>query len=224
MDIKKIANEFFKFVKNDYIISIASFEDNDKFITELVNMISKYNLNVSFIPVNASQAAHFLNLNQKTISLSDREIDLAIMYIDEIDQYNNFIKRKTTSFIRDKMIAQSALNLVVVVNKDNVVNELSNDVCVEISTFAWQRTIINLQSYGVARIVLDTYGNYIKTETGHYLARITLDKNITLDDFEYSVRNIPGVLETGVFIGLADTIFMVDSQKNSIFIKGVSEK
>ncbi|HPC10077.1 MAG TPA: hypothetical protein PLN85_03285, partial [archaeon] len=68
MDIKKIANEFFKFVKNDYIISIASFEDNDKFITELVNMISKYNLNVSFIPVNASQAAHFLNLNQKTIS------------------------------------------------------------------------------------------------------------------------------------------------------------
>ena len=97
-------------------------------------------------------------------------------------------------------------------------------MCVEISTFAWQRTIINLQSYGVARIVLDTYGNYIKTETGHYLARITLDKNITLDDFEYSVRNIPGVLETGVFIGLADTIFMVDSQKNSLFIKGVSEK
>ncbi len=224
MDIKKIANEFFKFVKNDYIISIASFEDNDKFITELVNMISKYNLNVSFIPVNASQAAHFLNLNQKTISLSDREIDLAIMYIDEIDQYNNFIKRKTTSFIRDKMIAQSALNLVVVVDIDNVVNELSNDVSVEISTFAWQRTIINLQSYSVARIVLDTYGNYIKTETGHYLARIILDKNITLDDFEYSVRNIPGVLETGIFIGLADTIFMVDYQKNSLFIKGVSEK
>jgi ribose 5-phosphate isomerase len=61
----------------------------------------------------------------------------------------------------------------------------------------------------------------VKTETGHFLARITLDKNISLDDFEFSVKNIPGVLETGVFIGLADIFFIIDAH-DQIIIKTTS--
>ena len=114
------------------------------------------------------------------------------------------------------MIAQSALNLIVVSYLHDATEKIDKDVYVEISSFAWERTIINLQSYGLARVVKDTEDNFVKTEMGHYLARITLDKNISLDDFEYSVRNIPGVLETGVFLGLADIFFVIDSHDQII--------
>jgi len=209
MNIPLIVNKFVELIKHDDIVAVGAGKNDKEIISELVKYLSLDDKRVVFVPTVNAQAKLFHDLGQKTISLSDREIDVAIEFVDQVDKYYNFIKKTTNSFIRDKMIAQSALNLVVVTDKANIVDDISSDIYVEISTFAWQRTILNLQSYGVARIVMDLEGNYIKTEIGHYLARVTLDRNITLDDFEYSVRNIPGVLETGVFLGLADTIFAV---------------
>jgi len=219
MDILQIVNEFFKIIKDNDIISIGSFDDDLLFIEELVNLLDSYNKKVLFIPTNVKQAKKIHDLSKETISLNDKEIDVAIEFVDQFDQqYYNFIKSKTNSFIRDKMICQSALNLVIVVNDYNVKDSIDSDIYVEISTFAWERTILNLQSFGLARIVMDLDGNNVKTEIGHYIARITLDKNISLEDFEYTVRNIPGVLETGLFIGLADTMFII-SKDNKLVVK-----
>jgi len=216
MNIQLIVNEFIKSIKNGDVISIGSCDIEKEFIDELVKVILANNLDVFFIPTTIMQAKQIHDLGQKNVSLNDREIDIALEFVDQIDQYFNFIKRTTKSFIKDKMISQSALNLVVVSNNFNIVNEITNDVYVEISTFAYQRTIMNLQSYGHARIVTDLSNNPIKTEIGHFIARITIDKNISLEDFEYSVRTIPGVLETGLFLGLADTVYLVDETKNAI--------
>ena len=218
MNIPNIVSEFIKLIKNNDVVAIGTSDLENNFLNELIKQLIIIKKDVYFVPTTTMQAKTLHDLSQKTISLTDREIDVAIEFIDQIDQYFNFIKRRTKSFIRDKMISQSALNLVVVTDKYNLVPEIDADVYLEISTFAWQRTILNLQSYGFARVVLDSADNFVKTEIGHYLARVTLDKNISLDDFEYSVRNIPGVLETGVFIGTADTIFIIED-KGEVKIK-----
>lgn len=219
MNLSLIADNFSKEIKNNNIIAIAPFSKDLELISLLVDIFKKNNLNIYFISVNARQAKHLTFLGQKMVSLNDKEIDVALEVGDQVDYYNNFIKIKTNSFIRDKMICQSALKLVVLTNTNKFVPEINSDVCVEISTFAWQRTIIHLQSFGVAQVLYDENSDFIKTETGHYLVKVKLDKNITLDDFEYSVRNIPGVLETGVFLGLADTTYIYDPEKETISIR-----
>lgn len=221
MNIQAIIKEFDEYINNGNIIAIGTSRYDTEFVDELVKYFIFKKKDVFFVATTSRQAAQLANLGQKVVSLNDREIDVGIEFVDQVDFDYNFIKRETRSFIRDKMISQSALNLITVADKMDVVDKISKDVSVEISNFAWERTILNLQSYGLARVVLDIDGNIIKTETGHYLARITLDKNITLEDFEYSVKNIPGVLETGVFLGSADVIFIIDkddskSQKISI--------
>jgi ribose 5-phosphate isomerase A len=221
MNIQAIIKEFDEYISNGNIIAIGTSRYDTEFVDELVKYFIFKKKDVFFVATTSRQAAQLANLGQKVVSLNDREIDVGIEFVDQVDFDYNFIKRETRSFIRDKMISQSALNLITVADKMDVVDKISKDVSVEISSFAWERTILNLQSYGLARVVLDIDGNIIKTETGHYLARITLDKNITLEDFEYSVKNIPGVLETGVFLGMADVIFIIDkddskSQKISI--------
>jgi len=221
MNIQAIIKEFDEYINNGNIIAIGTSRYDTEFVDELVKYFIFKKKDVFFVATTSRQAAQLANLGQKVVSLNDREIDVGIEFVDQVDFDYNFIKRETRSFIRDKMISQSALNLITVADKMDVVDKISKDVSVEISSFAWERTILNLQSYGLARVVLDIDGNIIKTETGHYLARITLDKNITLEDFEYSVKNIPGVLETGVFLGMADVIFIIDkddskSQKISI--------
>jgi len=216
MNVPLIISEFVKLVKSHDVISMGTCNFEKELIDELVKDLISNNIEVYFIPTTILQAKHLQDLGQKCVSLNDREIDLAIEFVDQIDQYFNFNKSSTKSFIKDKMISQSALTLVVVGTGYNLVNEITNDIFVEISPFAYQRTIMNLQSYGFARIVTDTNNNLIKTEIGHYLARIAVDKNISLEDFEYSIRTIPGVLETGLFLGLADVVYLYDQSKNQI--------
>ncbi len=219
MNIPLIVNEFLKKVKENDTIAIGGFGGESDFIDEMVKILLINKKEVVFVPTTSTQAKQLHNLGQKTISLNNKEIDVAIEFVDQVDQYYNFAKKRTTSFIRDKMIAQSALNLILATQDYNVVDDINCDIYVEISTFAWQRTILNLQSYGLARIVMDTSENIIKTEIGHYLARVTLDKNISLEDFEYHVRSIPGVFETGLFMGLADTIFVYKENENKVIVK-----
>ncbi len=219
MNLPLILTEFFKEVKNNNVIAIAPFSKDLEFISLLVDLSKKENINLYYIAVNAKQAKHYTSLSQKMVSLNDKEIDVALELADQVDYFNNFIKIKTNSFIRDKMISQSALKLVVLTNTKKYVPEITSDVCVEISTFAWQRTVIHLQSFGMAQVLYDENSEFIKTEIGHFLVRIKLDKNITLDDFEYSVRNIPGVLETGVFLGLLDTIIIYDPEKETVSVR-----
>src|SRR5574343_354306 len=218
MNIPKIAEAFEKFVKNEAIVAVGTSEYDSVFLDELIKLILISKKKIYFVPTTSKQATQLHSLGQSVISLSDKEIDVAIEFCSQADNFNNFIKNDTKSFIRDKMIAQSALNLIVVVNDYNFIEKIDKDVYVEISSFAWERTILNLQSYGLARVVKDTDDNFVKTETGHYLARIAIDKNISLDDFEYSVRNIPGVLETGAFLGLTETFFVINN-KDEITIK-----
>lgn len=215
MNIQAIIKEFDEYINNGNIIAIGTSRYDTEFVDEFVKYLLFKKKDVSFVATTSRQAAQLANLGQKVVSLNDREIDVGIEFVDQVDLDFNFIKKETRSFIRDKMISQSALNLITVCDKADIVDRISKDVSVEISSFAWERTIFNLQSYGLARVVLDIDGNIIKTETGHYLARITLDKNITLEDFEYSVKNIPGVLETGVFLGSADVIFIIDKDDSN---------
>ncbi|MDD3244611.1 MAG: ribose-5-phosphate isomerase A [Candidatus ainarchaeum sp.] len=210
MDLQAIIKEFDHYINDGNIVAIGTSRYDAEFVDELVKYLLFKKKEVFFIATTSRQAAQLSDLGQKVVSLNDKEIDVAIEFIDQVDSDFNFIKKDTKSFIRDKMISQSALNLITVCDRLDLVDKITKDVSVEISSFAWERTILNLQSYGLARVVLDIDGNIIKTETGHYLARITLDKNITLEDFEYSVKNIPGVLETGVFLGMADVILIVD--------------
>ncbi len=210
INISLIVENFFNLIKDEDVVAIDAYKYDKEIIDEIVKLIILRKKNIFFVATTNSQARYYDQLGQRTISLNEKEIDIALEFVNQIDQYNNFIKKNTTSFIRDKMVSQSALNLIVVVDKRNVVDNLDKDIYLEISSFAWQRTLINLQSYGVARIVLYKDGSYFKTEIGHYLIRLSLDSNITLEDFEYSVRNVPGVLETGLFLGVADTLFIFD--------------
>ncbi len=210
MNVEKVVNKFIDYIKPGDIVAIGTSKYDLEIIDELVKTIIYKKINVLFIATTNKQARSLHDLGQKTISLSEKEIDVAIEFVDQVDQYNNFVKKNTKSYIRDKMIAQSALRLIVVCDKRDIIETIEKDVYVEISSFAWQRTLLNLQSYGNARMVIDEHDKFLKTEIGHYIVRITLDSKISLEDFEYSVRNIPGVLETGVFLGMSDIIFVTD--------------
>jgi ribose 5-phosphate isomerase A len=50
------------------------------------------------------------------------------------------------------------------------------------------------------------------TESGNYLADVDIRVKFLPEDIDYAAKNIPGVLETGIFIGYADKALLYSAK------------
>ena len=118
----------------------------------------------------------------------------------------------------DKMVAQSATQLIAIVPKENFVKHLYGIVPFEITQFGWKKTIAQLEQFGTSALKMQENRPFI-TESGNYLANVDIRIKFLPEDIDYSAKNIPGVLETGLFIGYADKALLYSAK--GIEVKGL---
>ncbi|MBI2597789.1 MAG: ribose-5-phosphate isomerase A, partial [Candidatus Diapherotrites archaeon] len=162
---------------------------------------------VSFVPTSHKLTIIAGQLKIPITSLNDSEIDIAIEFVDAVDEDFNFIKRDSFSLVRDKMIAQSAGILVVVAEEKHFSKKIGGAIPFEVSPFGWKRTLSQLSMFGAARL-MENDGRPKKSETGNYMIEVLCDQMFSLEDIEIQSKQVPGVLETGLFLGLADKIIL----------------
>lgn len=196
-----------KYVSNNMVLSFGTSRESAKFVKKLALRIEEEDLDVSIVPTNNQIAEIVSELNLKLISLNDREIDLAIEFVDLVDDNFNFIERESSSFVRDKMVAQSAAELIVITEEENYGKKLGGWIPFEVCQFGWKRTLLQLEKLGEARL-RERNKKPFKTETNHFVIDVKVDEIYSLEDLEFQAKDIPGVLETGLFIGYADRVLL----------------
>jgi ribose 5-phosphate isomerase A len=196
-----------KYVKNNSIVSFGTGPSNEAFLKKLALYIESNALRVSVVPTSHSMGILCSQLKLPTISLDDAEVDLSFDFVDQVDEDFNYISNETTSLIRDKMIAQDAAEMIVVCEEKCFVPRLNGNICVEISSFATNKTIAQLMNFGEAKLRMN--GNKaVISETGHLFADVIFDQIYSLEDIDYEAKRIPGVLETSLFMGYADRVIL----------------
>lgn len=197
-----------RYIKDGQVVSIGTNQLGELFLKKLGLQCEENAWNVSIIPTSTSQIQTCREFKLPLTTLNDREVDIAVEFVDQADNDYNFIKRYSTSLIRDKMIGQSAGELIAVLPLKQQYDQLSGLVPFEISSFGWKRTLLQLEQVG--RVDHSKYADEPpKTESGHYLVEVELDEHLLVDDVDAQARLIPGVLETGLFIGMADRLLLV---------------
>ncbi|MDD4251294.1 MAG: ribose-5-phosphate isomerase A [Candidatus ainarchaeum sp.] len=197
-----------RYVKPDSIVSFGTGPLNEIFLTKLALYISTNNLNVKFVPTSYKLAELCSKLNVPTVSLNDYEIDLAFDFVDQCDGDFNYISNETTSLVRDKMIAQEAAEFIIVCEEKNFVKQLKFDILLETSNFAINKTLLRAMNLGDAKLELKDNGEPMISETGNKFIRVKIDEIYPLEEIEFQAKNIPGVLETSLFIGFADRMLL----------------
>lgn len=196
-----------KYVKGKKVIAVGSNALGENFLKKLAIQKEFMKEKIEVIPTSHKIAMLCNSLGFKTCSLNEKEIDLAVEFAEYADKNYNFVKKNSDSFVRDKMIAQSAEEMIAVINQNNLMEKLSGIIPFEVVPFGWKRTLMQLQSFGNAKLK-EIQGKPFKTETGNYVVETEVDKIYSLDELEYMTKNIPGVIETGLFIGYADRIIL----------------
>ena len=133
-------------------------------------------------------------------------IDIDIDGADEIDPQLNLIKGGGGAFLREKIIASVSRRFVVIADSAKKVKRLGRfPLPVEVLPFAQSLIKRQMEALG-AKVSLRSYayGNPYVTDEGHHILDCTFGEISDPPALAEKLRHIPGVIEHGLFIGMAE--------------------
>lgn len=146
-------------------------------------------------------------------------IDLAIDGADEVDPQKNLIKGGGAAHTREKVVDTLADLFVVVVDSGKLVDRLGSTFLlpVEVIPMALAPVMRRLEQLGgkpELRLGIKKAGPVV-TDQGNLVVDVKFDRIDDPANLEKTINNIPGVLENGLFVGVADVVLVgeiVDGQ------------
>ena len=142
----------------------------------------------------------------------EADIDLTVDGADEVDPSLNLIKGYGAALVRERIVAAASRRQVILVTAEKLVDTLGRRgrLPVEVLPFALplcRRRLGDLELKPALRAAED--GPFV---TDNF--NVILDCAVgPIDDpvrLERAIRTIPGVIDTGLFLGTADTVVVAD--------------
>jgi ribose 5-phosphate isomerase A len=139
-------------------------------------------------------------------------IDVAIDGADEVDPQKNLIKGGGAAHTREKVVDSLAAQFIVVVDSGKLVDRLGSTfkLPVEVIPMAYapvMRAIEKLGGKPELRMGVKKAGPVV-TDQGNMVIDVTFDSIDNPGELEKTINNIPGVLENGLFVGVANVVLV----------------
>lgn len=134
-------------------------------------------------------------------------IDIDIDGADEIDSQLNLIKGGGGAFLREKIVASVSKRFVVIGDAAKQVTRLGKfPLPVEVVPFAQSLIKPQIEALGASVVLRQhAYGNPYVTDEGHHILDCMFGEISDPPALAQKLCNMPGVVEHGLFIGMAET-------------------
>lgn len=148
------------------------------------------------------------------------QIDIAIDGADEVDPQKNLIKGGGAAHTQEKIVDSFANQFVVVIDHTKLVDKLGTTFLLPVEVIPMaispvMKTIEKLNGKPQLRMGVRKDGPVI-TDQGNFIVDVKFDNGIDQPvGLEKRLNAIPGVLDNGLFIGIATTVLvgeLVDGQ------------
>lgn len=139
-------------------------------------------------------------------------IDLAIDGADEIAPDLALTKGGGGALLREKIIAASAARFVVISDDSKLVSALGTtfDIPLEVAQFGLGITTAALQALGRPQLRIAGQSP-IATDNGNFIIDLAVDPIRDAAAFDAALHAIPGVLATGLFVGITAVAYVAGS-------------
>ncbi|WP_413160281.1 ribose-5-phosphate isomerase RpiA [Capilliphycus salinus ALCB114379] len=153
-------------------------------------------------------------------------MDVAIDGADEVDPNKNLIKGGGAAHTREKIVDTLADQFIVVVDSSKLVEKLGSTFLlpVEVLPLAITPVMQKIEKLGgkpTLRMGVKKAGPVI-TDQGNMVIDVKFDSIDNPAELEQTLNNIPGVLENGLFVGVADLILVGEIKDGKPLIREIS--
>ena len=136
-------------------------------------------------------------------------LDVTFDGADEVDPNLEMIKGYGGALVREKITAASSGRLVILVGPEKMVSQLGErgKLPVEVVPFGLSLAAERLRSLGCEPVLRQNdSGETYTTDNGNPIFDCQLEPIANPLDLESRILAIPGVLGTGLFVGMADVV------------------
>ncbi len=138
------------------------------------------------------------------------KIDIDIDGADEIDPQLCLIKGGGGALLQEKMVAAASKQFIVIADSSKMVKQLGSFALpVEVIPFGWKQVQQHITSlFNISVILRSKNDSVFVTDHGHYILDASFGHINHPDQLCKELNNIPGVVENGLFIEMANSVII----------------
>ncbi|HDR7782281.1 MULTISPECIES: ribose 5-phosphate isomerase A [Bacillus] len=205
LNFKQLAGEYAaNFVKDGMKVGLGTGSTVYWTIQKLGERV-KEGLSFQAVPTSKETELLAKQLNISLISLNDvQSLDLTIDGADEIDANLQLIKGGGGALLREKIVATSSKELIIIADESKLVTHLGTfPLPVEIIPFSWKQTERKIQSLGCQTTLRLKNNETFFTDNNNMIIDCIFPHNITNPaNLHTQLKMITGVVETGLFVNM----------------------
>ncbi|MEK3714755.1 ribose-5-phosphate isomerase RpiA [Paenibacillus sp. FSL R7-0333] len=206
MNVKQLAAEkAVEYVKDGMRVGLGTGSTAYWAIRKLGERVSG-GLQITAVATSQASEDQARELGIPLVAFSDVDsLDLTIDGADELDGALQLIKGGGGALLREKIVAMGSARMIVVADESKAVTTLGKfPLPVEIVPFAWEWTVAALAKLGCKTELRRSGEDLYKTDNGNYIADCRFEAIESAAELALALQRIPGVVEHGLFIGIAD--------------------
>lgn len=205
-------------VQDGDVVGLGSGHASTEFITELGARVAA-GLNVRGVATSRISEDLARGAGIPIISLAEGlPLALTVDGADEADPSLNLIKGYGRALVREKIVAASSRKLVILIGPGKEVPVLGSrgKLPIEVVPFAVPLCKERLTKLGCNPLLYEENGAPFVTDNGNYILDCKIAPILHPEQFEEHLRAIPGIVGTGLFLGMADTVLVGDDRFNLV--------
>jgi ribose 5-phosphate isomerase A len=208
-----IVERALELVPNGSRIGLGSGRAAQAFVKALGERLRNGSFHVHGVPTSEETARLARQEGIPLLTLAEAGIlDLIVDGADEVDGHLDLIKGYGRALVREKIVAASSRRLVILVGDEKLVPQLGTHgkLPVEVTPFALPLCERRLCELGCRPILYRQGDGPFVTDNGNHILDCQIEPIPDALRLEMDIRAIPGVVGTGLFLGMAETVLVGD--------------
>jgi len=134
---------------------------------------------------------------------------------DEVSPSLDLIKGYGRALVREKIVAASSKRLVILAGQEKEVPVLGSRgrLPIEVVPFALPLCQARLRALGLEPVLFEEDGRPFVSDNGNHILDCAFDGIEDPVALDRAIREIPGVMGTGLFVGMAERVLVQDGNR-----------
>jgi ribose 5-phosphate isomerase A len=211
---KEVGEKAVDYVKEGMVVGLGTGSTVFYTISKLGKLVQQ-GFSIKGIPTSKQTEKLAIDVGIPLVSLNEIDhIDLAIDGADEVNRDLDLIKGGGGALLREKIIAKAAKTFIVVSDSHKNVDTLGTfPLPIEVVPFGYEMTMKYIRELGGNPKLREKDGNPFLTDNGNYIIDSSFQEINHPKELEQNLNLIPGVVDNGLFVGLADAVITIIDKK-----------
>jgi ribose 5-phosphate isomerase A len=201
---EQIAKKMAEKIQDGDVIGFGSGSTSYLTAIAIAEKMQRENIHITAIPTSYELEMLCAYLNIPTTSIADKKPDWCFDGADEVDSNNWLIKGRGAAMFNEKLNMNAATKTYILVDESKMVSKLGEKFPVPVECNPKSVNLVKEKLYELGatevnlRLALKKDGPVI-TENGNFI--LDVKYNEIDEKMEKKIKNITGVIESGLFIG-----------------------